>query len=849
MDIVIHQSLCGENSKKAWDLLQTTLPDSSIARSIAIKADLQDQAHGITWKPTIRAFMQDDFFLLMRTFSDRSRDVRPGRTFSHVLLIPRNAIDSVIDIGSLFKYLPNDIDKSISISPITFNPNELSGTVLPDGFQDRFNKAIHGYKRFSQFKNTIIWIGQEDYEQAISKFWQLLSQSEKEYVNFGIYFNAVAIPDGKLNFVTTPENIESKFLNREFCVIRRNDTQVLTEIAEQILAGDITASQRIRTFQETLETNQLSRLDIDRIAIILKTFEEIDVIDDLKKIVTLSHVIAEFSKDERQGVGYKKKLLDKICSLIEQGGVNEIALVRNFDLTSFKESRTKLEASIRRWLKAQLFSVEQTSKKDFSSLFIQLKLLQTGKWWTNLIKVQIEAFLSEIDSKVKAHVVYNWLRTNFDIFEIIKSRIDLSRSAESFFISELPEKLSRAQFTALKQFAAHQSWYRFHATLLLNQHPFDLALTLQLEVDTDSNYFDGIDIILRGANSNMIIDFTLSNGDSRLIDAASKICHDTPSELQRISFANPYWQDIWLRSIALGNTILEGFTNPQEKIFEFFDAIIDGTPVNIKLIQMVADTQFTDILHYHKREALWGKLPGNLRTIFLRKTAASLLESLSINPTIKVPADAVLSDYIMTNAIGDFLYFNSNNIKSAIPIFNKFSAFPENYIAIYIRNYNSEISAIDATQIGKLINERHYQHAANEVFSKSNAHSNWKFALAECYTLLSFFDQMQLAWTGIVKNINITSDQWWESVEDLIIDLYPNANSLFTIWKKGGGDEADLLMNASPRKVWNDAIYNLRADRFTEIDICSLLKQIKKDYGENERFKIIYGLRKKYTSC
>ena len=135
------------------------------------------------------------------------------------------------------------------------------------------------------------------------------------------------------------------------------------------------------------------------------------------------------------------------------------------------------------------------------------------------------------------------------------------------------------------------------------------------------------------------------------------------------------------------------------------------------------------------------------------------------------------------------------------------------------------------------------------VFSKSNQYNNWRLALAECYTLLNFFTQMSIAWTGLIKNVNITSDQWWESVEEIIIDLYPNATSLVTLWKKAGGDEADLLMNATPRNVWGDAIHNLRANKFTKIDMCSLLKQIKKNYGENEKFKIIYKLRKNYLSC
>ena len=127
--------------------------------------------------------------------------------------------------------------------------------------------------------------------------------------------------------------------------------------------------------------------------------------------------------------------------------------------------------------------------------------------------------------------------------------------------------------------------------------------------------------------------------------------------------------------------------------------------------------------------------------------------------------------------------------------------------------------------------------------------NNWKYALAECYFLLDFFTRGGLAFSGILNTVNITTDQWWSNAEEIIIDLYPNATSLVTIWKKSGGKEADLLMNATTRNVWSDAIHNLKTNKFSEIDMCGLLKEIKKNYGENDKFKIIYSLRKNYINC
>lgn len=846
MEIIIHQSLCGENTKKAWDLLQTTMPDTSIAKGYAFKADLQDQAGGVSWKPTIRFFLQDDFFLLMKTFPDKSPDVRPGRAFSHVLLISKKDIDSIVDIGSLFKYLPKEIDKSISLQPIKFNPKELSDITLPNGFQERFNKAIHGLNKSHDFKNTIIWVGEENFEQAVYRFWKVLSSSEKEIVNIGIYFNAIAIPEDKLNFITTPENIESKFLNGGFCLIRRNDTLTLTDITEQILAGYASAGLRIQAFQETLETKQLARADIDKIAIVIKTFEEIDSTNDLKKLNTLSHVIAEYSPDEEKGMAFKEKLVDKISQLIINGNVNDIPLVKKFNFKSFKNSETKLANAISNWLNCNLFSEVETKKKNYSSLFRQLRESKNYNWWTKLISEKIKLFLSKTNT-ISAIVVFNWLQSDFEIFKDIQSFINSSKESENYFISHLPKTLGTTNISELKAFAVKRNWYKFHSILLIREHPFEIALAEQLKVDTDYNSLEGIEIILDGVKSKSIIDFTVSNGDKRLIDISGKLCQEDSSQLERIDFKNVYWQEVWLKSINYSNNILEGFKEPQKIIFKMFDDLIDGYSVNHQLIEKISETEYGNILNYNKRETLWSKFPYTLQAKFLAKTSAALLESLSRDSTLEIPSDRILSDYIVKHAIGDFLYYNP--LKNALPIFNRFVAFPENYIATYIRNYQGQISVIEATQLGKLIQERKFTDVANVIYHKATSSNNWKLTLAECYTLLGFMAQINIAWTGIIKDVSITDDQWWKCVEELIIDLYSSPTSLVSVWKKAGGKEADLLMNATPRNVWRDAIHNLRVNKFSNIDMCKLLKEIKKDYGENDTFKMIYSLKRNYLSC
>lgn len=846
MEIVVHQLLCGENSKRAWDLLQTTMPDISVAKSIAFKTDLHDQAGGITWQPTIRGFMQENYFLLIKTFPDKSPDVRTGRAFSHVLLIPKKDIDSITDIGFLFKYLPNEIDKSSSIKPIIINSKEISGVIFPMGFQERFNKAIHGYRNFNEYKKTIIWVGEQNFEQAVSRLWQILSSKEKVSINFGIYFNIVAIPKSKLNFITAPENIESKFINQGFCLIRKNDTHTLTDISEQILAGHEGASQRINKFQQAIEAKSFSRTDIDKVAIVIKTFEELDSTTDIKKLNSLASIIGDYSPDEKKGIVIKEKLVAKIKELIESGAVTDILLIRKFNVKSFKDSESKFITTLNNWLDKYLLSNSESTQENGVTLFRYLRESITKNWWTRTIEEKVKAFMSEINSDSVTNI-YRWLYLDFAIFKEIQPNINSSNEAENYFVSEFPSSFEKLNYPALKEFAVKRKWYKFYSTLLVSEYSFKEALTKYLEVDSASNYLDGIEIIIQGVNQKSIIDFAISKGDNRLLNIAGKLCYNDPSLLEKIDFTNFYWQEVWLNSIDDENRITDGFKQPKKMMFKLFDTMIDGNSINEKLLEKIYETEFGNLQDYPNTEKLWLQFSYELRIKFLAKTSLSLLESISKNPTVVIPADRILSDYILNYAIGDFLYYNP--IRTTLPILSKFPSYPEGHIVNYITNYKWQVSAIEATQLGKLIQERRYYDVAQFVFNISTSFNNWRIALAECYTLLHYLTQIRIAFTRIIKNINIDADMWWEGIEEIIIDLYSNPNSLNTIWKKSGGNEADLLMNTNVRDVWSNALQNLRKGNYPSIDMCSLLKQIKKNYGGNENFKTLFALRKNFISC
>ena len=193
-----------------------------------------------------------------------------------------------------------------------------------------------------------------------------------------------------------------------------------------------------------------------------------------------------------------------------------------------------------------------------------------------------------------------------------------------------------------------------------------------------------------------------------------------------------------------------------------------------------------------------------------------------------------------------FLNKHKTDINPVLNFYEKFNISKDIPLANYIIQYLQQIDPIQAKRLGTLIHQKRMVNSANSVSDKANKDNNWRFALTECSHLLDFFKRTKLKLFGGLSMVNITDNQWWESTEDWIVEYYPNSSSLTTIWKKAGGKESDLMMNSTPSEVWNKAISKLRKNHFKEITMNDLLKEINKQYGENQKFKLIYELRKDY---
>ncbi|WP_353148574.1 hypothetical protein [Chryseobacterium sp.] len=845
MKIEIHQSICGEVNR-AWGLIKTTMPDAILAKNIAFRSDLQDQTSGILWSPAIRGFVESGYFVILKTFEDTSGEVRRGRKFSHVLSVPFKQIVHLSTLEHFFELLYDRIDKASPIHTINLEINERNDVLRFTEHNGRIAKLLNGYINIKAYENNIIWIGQDEFKTAVNELWQRLTLYEKERFQFGIVFNnALSKRDG-INLYAAPDSIYSKFIKSNFFIVGKKDFHAPEELIEKYIIGDIDARNRIRNFEKSIESAQLSREEVKLISVGIETFENIDSISDLKKLNTLGHIIAKYSPSENSGIAFKKKLLNKIIESAKGKTIAELNILRNFKVKSFSGSKALLSKLVKDWMKKNIFSIKSPSSvlQSFFDGGRDNNLL----WWDLVFEAELQDFLHELNP-LKTTIVLNWIEKYPKIVQQIIPVLDRSDHAEDLFIKKLASSLKEDQNNALIILSKAFNWYRLYATLLSYSFEAKDALSLLIEVDKDDQSYAALDIIIKKAKDNDVLDFTLESGDSRLLKISSRLCNNDPSLLNNIDVSDERWQKIWEGAIKLGSRLDAGFEEPERIIISIYDFIISGGKIIENLLCTISLSNYGNLLEYNNRNILWKHLSANVKGNFLVKTSSVLLEALSKDSSTVIPDDNVLLQHVSDTGINDFLYFNRSNISSVIPLFDRFPHLSDDYLRDYLMNFSGKLTDYQSLSLGKMVLKKQFVNSAYYIHSRADKNNNWKYALIECHYLLDFITKAGLVFTNIFpkdKKINIPSDQWWYALEDFVTEYYSNGGSLTTAWIRAGGKEADLKMNSTPAELWSFLLKKLRRDQFKSIKTYKLLETIRKDYGNVQQFKNIYKLRKNY---
>jgi hypothetical protein len=180
-----------------------------------------------------------------------------------------------------------------------------------------------------------------------------------------------------------------------------------------------------------------------------------------------------------------------------------------------------------------------------------------------------------------------------------------------------------------------------------------------------------------------------------------------------------------------------------------------------------------------------------------------------------------------------FRNFVARNFNMAIQLISLFTLLDDRSFASLAPIFTTDRLAIsDAGALGSLINTRGWFYTAdNLVQLVRQRRDDLKPALRECQQLLGFWTRLRLGLGSV------SSDEKWNELASICASVYPAGPDDREVWKRAGGDNADLLHHGDGRTRWFDAIYKIR--RGYHLRSWMLLAKMSEDFPWNDDLRAL----------
>lgn len=828
MQVTIHQALFGDKND-SLSLLKTSHPDEKLAYKICNSTDLSDR--GQNWSPAIRGFSFEDNYILLKTYSDTSPQVRQGRVFSHALIIEKKDISRINNLEVLYDHFQNEMNKDLDIQPIIYSDREFSGTID----KDRIIKAAEGLLNEEQ----IVWIGQDNFPNAIATLWKNFKATSRFEFKFGINFNPTSVSNQ--NIVCTPDFLLPKWQNTNFCVVDKEDKVTKpSQAALFLVSGD--KNSDFYSFLEQIGYEPISLKQLSLLERGLDTFTSLESNNDFNEVFNLFNILNTNKNTSEVKNDLIVKVIQRLIQIIPNAGSQSINALRKLKLT--KELvilKTELEEAIRNWFENKLFDSNFNLTNDTGKVLGNIIANDSEEWWINTVKNQLKTFFSEW-KKEYAPFVIKWL--NGDLQNIIKALSEFFNSVkeiENDLQTQLALPSNNLNDIEFKKFCLKNKWFVLHARVLINSKANNIV---EEQLSIDSKDIKGLKLISENISRVLFLESAIKNNDDRLnVISGSLIIKDRKllSEMN-ISIAN--WQKILVEVIKIEPVLSKLFKKPyQDFLFPVFDTLIDGNHVENDLLSLLSKTEYRDIKEYPHRKVLWELLGVDVKENFISATVKSI--SANIDFLEAEYEDAIKKKINSDEFVDFFIKANKSDVGKIVNLFIKFDIYDEKSLYMFLQQINTTFNSIDAQKLGKLVYNKKWRNCLSIIQSKAVNNQSFKIAFQDCCGLLSFLAYGNAVWQGLITKVDISNSDWWQSLEDLLCKLYPEGPIDNKIWKRAGGDESELQHKSTGKEMWRNALHKLNNGGTKKTSINNLLIETKKDFPNNNDLNILIEIKMK----
>lgn len=831
--IKIHQAYFGEVNR-SHSCIDIELDDTDLKSFLTSFTDRPSAIPlGISLKPYISGTSFLNYYILTKTFSDESSS-RSGMVFTHVLIIDLNEFLVIKNLKDLFELFVNDIpyEKTIKTIRLLKESSALKEDdldLLPTYIQETASALLAG-------KTPVIFCGElTAFEETLVMIWLGLPIGLRKELKFRVSFTPNDIEkNDDLLLVYVQNDLITKWNGIE--IVNSENSELIKIISPSIklLVGQIT-NNPILDFIEKLNIDLIEFNIIGMCDRAYTIYSKIEV-SNSDTIIQLIRLLSKLSPDQNDGKAIKEKVLNKLKDLLIGGKHWNLKSFRNISFKAFENGELIISQAMTSFIN-EVFKNSAEINLEIVSEWINLAAengKKTDYWHKTVNKTLISLINSEDENSIKN--IWKLVNNSGLIANNVFSFVLEQKKQEIVFRKYFPTNLKIESAKAIEVIAKKRNWFLLHADCLLTHLNKNEAVKEQLKIESKLDFDQSIGLLYlcKKLSNPDILKLTLELRDNKLIKIVGDLSVLDETLITNIDLSKIVWLEILSESLKKTKDLNYGAAiDSARKAKLIYTKIIDGDIVPEIILELLSKSVYADLNEFNDRSSFWKKIPLQFKEAFLISTAKGIIEKIINNKPVGLEIEIELKSIIIAdNFMSKILNKYRNEIGNILILYNHFPDLKDQFLADYIRNYNSSITDLQSEQLGNIVSTRNYSKTSSIIFEKAKYNSSYKIALNKCKHLISLGIWDKLRW-GSLFGTEIDDNKVYSAFEELALKLYSKGPEENDIWKRAGGNISKFTSYKTREENWRSAINGLKNGQGSEITVKTLLKEMEKDFPQN----------------
>lgn len=839
----IHQAYFGAVNGTSHGQLASSLADKHLRSFLAGFTDRPGvPPAGYVLQPYLAATSFENYYLVCRTWPDTAVE-RQGMVFTHVLMLPLQQLAEVSELGTILNLLLSDppslAERSIALAPLTLDVPGVSpidlGSEVPVSWL-----AVIKHLVDTPELTSVYTLGEAVCFQALLEaLWHGLPVSLRAKLSWGIRFAPPGRKDITPLLVYVPAELEVKWRGEEVIQLATDEMNVPELPVDQLIFSR-THGVIFYEFLVAIEVSPQSFATLKRCQRAFQQYENLLAgTADVGELLALVRTIRQLQPDPDKARIIKSQAIEALTAGLLAGGVTEALALRAVPMDPFHTGIERLGYAVGIIVQNTFITAnpDPTLQGNLLKYLAEPNPAIIEKWWRKAATASFTLTLAE-GSESAAKAIWLGLSGAENVYTYVLTIIPHSSLWEQVLIKTVPPSLPVEVAEAVANFSDKRNWWGLFAASVGAAHAPAEALRklVTAEKRLDIPVSPRVSELAKRVADVELIELAVELQNHQLEELAGEACARNPKLLASIDVIEQSWRTIWSISLSYSKSITVGLSKPTETINTFLGEVANGRAIDIQPLELIADSTYANVLHLPDRTALWDKLPIKLQPKFAAATLDELVEEIlannwdgAIEPILTKRAQSI-------DFIGKFLGLKRNDPVAVLTANSFLNNLTDNYLKDYISHLDT-IDGIVASHLGKLVSNKRWALSANAILSKAKHNANFSLALSECSNMFSGLDR--LIYHKLFGH-QVTSDDAWNALENLMIALYEEGPSQGHIWKKAGGDVTKFTNTQTRRAQWESAIALLRdGGGGKDISAETLIHSALRDFKNNPNLQAL----------